>query len=449
VNARDEVTYQNATPAVFGPLWETGARDARYLGAWGGRGSGKSWDRALWFVTRMATEDDYRLACVREVQKSLKDSVHQLLVDTIKREGLESQFEITERAIRNILTGGYAIFMGMRDQSAEAVKSLESMDAAWVEEAQNMSQRSLEVLRPTIRKPRSQIHFTWNPRFKHDPVDQLLRQSEATAAERIIVKANWDTNPHFTDELERERQIDLIQSPERYAHIWEGAYETESDTQFITGAVVAAARTRPFYVDTSDPCIIGVDVARYGDDRTVIKARRGNDARSMPAITLKGSDTMQTVGRVMELANEVAADAIFVDETGVGSGVVDRLHQLTDIAIGINFGARSDHYVQGLAKAANKRAEIWGKMREHLRKSLALEDSDDWEQDLTGPLYSFDVNNAILLEKKDAMRSRGVRSPDLGDALALTYAYPVIARALQRREQERQDENYDPVWSSM
>jgi hypothetical protein len=105
--------------------------------------------------------------------------------------------------------------------------------------------------------------------------------------------------------------------------------------------------------------------------------------------------------------------------------------------------------VQGLAKAANKRAEIWSKMREHLRKSLALEDSDDWEQDLTGPLYSFDVNNAILLEKKDAMRSRGVRSPDLGDALALTYAYPVIARALQRREQERQDENYDPVWSSM
>ena len=445
-----KTTFRNEIIPVFAPLWSQEAEGVRYLGAWGGRGSGKSWDRARHAVVKMATEQDFRIACVREVQKSLKDSVHQLLVDTIKREGLEGQFEITERAIRNVLTGGYAIFMGMRDQSAEAVKSLEAMDCAWVEEAQNMSQRSLEVLRPTIRKPNSQIWATWNPRFKHDPIDKLLRQARATESERVVVKANWNTNNFISDRLKRERQIDLKENPERYDHVWEGAYESESDTQFITGSVVAKARERSFYVDASDVCIVGVDIARYGDDKTVIKARRGGDARSMPAIVLTKMDTMQVVGRVMELAEEVVADAIFVDETGMGSGVVDRLNQLTDIAIGVNFGAKSDHYVQGLPKSSNKRAEIYTKMREHLRKSLAIEDDDEWERDLTGPLYSFDVNNALLLEKKDDMRRRGIPSPDRADALALTYAWPVTRRTmLQEREAQSGADSYDPVWSNL
>ena len=190
---------------VFGPLWQPEARAARYLGAHGGRGSGKSWDRALAGVVRMATEANFRWACVREVQKSLKDSVHQLIVDTIQRENLGAQFDVTERAITNTLTGAYAVFMGMKDQNAESVKSLEGFDVAWWEEAQTASARSLELLRPTIRKPGSQIWATWNPRFKHDPIDLLLRQSRATEAERVVVKANWDANPWFSSELERER----------------------------------------------------------------------------------------------------------------------------------------------------------------------------------------------------------------------------------------------------
>jgi len=155
---------------------------------------------------------------------------------------------------------------------------------------------------------------------------------------------------------------------------------------------------------------------------------------------------MQLVGRVMEAAERHRADAIFVDETGVGAGVVDRLNQLTDIAIGVNFGAASDQRARGLPVAANKRAEMWAKMREHLRTSLAIPRDDDLEADLTGPLYSFNAQNAILLERKEDMRKRGVRSPDIADALALTYAYPVVARALQAAELDEEVEEYDPIW---
>lgn len=433
------------TAEVFGPLWEDEARSYRYLAAHGGRGSGKSWDRALATIQRLSMEAGTRIACVREVQKSLKDSVHQLLVDTIQRENLGSQFEITERSIRNILTGGFAVFMGMKDQNAESVKSLEGFDVAWWEEAQTASDRSLELLRPTIRKPGSQLWFTWNPRYKHDPVDRLLRQGALTDEEALVVKANWDANPWWTEELERERQMDLRSNTERYQHIWEGAYETESDTQFISGGVVQIAQQRDIYTDLSHPCIIGVDVARFGDDRTVIYPRRGPDARSMPYVTLRGADTMQVVGRVMELAEEHKADAIFVDEGGVGAGVIDRLHQITDIAIGINFGSVADNNTRGLPLVANKRAEMWAKMRESLRLNLAIPDDDDLLQDLTGPLYSFDVQNRIQLERKQDMKKRGIRSSDIADALALTYALPVQARAMIRAEEQRIEDNYDPI----
>lgn len=430
---------------AFLPLWSPEARHYRHLGAYGGRGSGKSWDRALAVVTRMM-EGECRIACVREVQKSLKDSVHQLIVDTIGRIGVEGQFEITERAIRNTQTGASAIFLGMKDQNAEAVKSLEGVDVAWWEESQTASQRSVELLRPTVRKPGSQIWWTWNPRFRHDPVDILLRQGSAGETERLVVKANWDANPWWTEELERERRFDLVSNPQRYGHVWEGDYEIESETQFIPGHLVREARLRQPYTDAWDVCIIGVDVARFGDDRTVIFPRRGKNARSFGYVSIKGADTMQVVGRVLEVADRVSADAIFVDEGGVGSGVIDRLHQLTDIAQGVNFGWRSDHHVPGQPKAANKRAEMWAKLREDLRSGLALPDDDELEQDLTAPLYRFDANSAVQLEKKEEMRRRGIRSPDLGDALALTYAYPVVSHAHHETFPSAPDENYDPVF---
>lgn len=435
--------FEPTVAAHFYALWE--ARDKRYLGAHGGRGSGKSWDRALHAVTRMANEHDFRIACVREVQKSLKDSVHQLLVDTIKREGLEQKFEITERAIRAHPTGAYAIFMGMKDQSSEGVKSLEGMDVAWIEEAQNLSNRSLEVLRPTIRKQRSQIWATWNPRFRHDPIDRLLRQNDVVAKEAKVIRVNWDSNPWFTAELEAERQMDLHAFPERYPHVWDGEYETESDFQFITGALVQACREVEPYSEIDDPCIMGVDVARFGDDTSIIKCRRGRDARTMPTHRYRKLSTMQLVGKITEKMKRYKVDQVFIDETGVGGGVVDRLLQMGyENVLGVNFGKTSDHHIQGTAKANNKRSEMWVNMRAAMASGLAIEDDDEWEMDLTGPLYQFDKDNRVQLEKKDDMKKRGVRSPDHADALALTYAYPVVAHAIRQAEIEREIEEYHP-----
>jgi len=437
-------TAEFITPRAFEPLWRS---DCRFIGAHGGRGSGKSWDRALHLLMRV-TQETMRVACVREVQNSIRDSVRQLLVDTIQRQDVGHLFQLTENEIRSA-NGSVIIFRGMADQNAETIKSMENVKIVWWEEAQTASQRSIDLLRPTVRAPGSQIWFTWNPRRKSDPVDQLLRQGGIPDEHKTVVQANWYDNPHFPPELELERQIDMEGDPDRYAHIWEGAYEEESDTQFIGGGLVRAAQQRRPWSELGDPLILGVDVARFGDDVSVIYPRRGFDAATVPYQVYKRLDTMQLASRVAEMAARHHADAVFVDEGGVGAGVVDRLRQLNVNCIGVNFGAKSDHGVPGLPKAANKRAEIWGAMREALRSGLAIPDDQALEADLTGPLYSFTPDNAIQLEKKEDMRKRGVKSPDIADALALTWAYPVTARALQEREEAREEAAYDPVWGSL
>lgn len=404
-------------------LWR---ESKRYKGAYGGRGSGKSQDRAMHVVFRMATEPGLRVVCLREVQNSIKDSVHQLVSDWIQRLGLGALFEITRDEIR-CGNGSMCIFRGMKDQNAESIKSLEGYGIAWFEEAQTCSQRSLDLLRPTIRAPGSELWFTWNPRHKTDPIDIFLRQQSPENA--IVIRVNYDDNPLFPEELEAERQLDENGDEARYRHIWLGDYEELSDSQLISGKIVETAMG---YTAKSDPAaemIMGVDVARFGKDQTVIAFRRGRDAYTEPWISHAKLDTMQTAARVAAEYDRIKPDALFVDETGVGAGVVDRLMQLGYPVRPVNFGSKADSLTE--AKVANKRAEMWVRMREWMRAGAGIPNDTQLEAQLTSVEYKFDANNAIQLERKEDMAKRGLPSPDKADALALTFAYPVMKDSLQ------------------
>lgn len=431
-------------PKVFASLWRS---TARYLGAHGGRGSGKSWDRGDHMNVRHATEPGLNSICLRDQQNSLDQSVFKLLVESQARLGISAMFQPvpSERLIR-APGGGVIMFKGMNEFNAENIKSLEGFDIAWWEEAQTASQRALDLLRPTLRKPGSQFWATWNPRLRSDPIDVMLRQDARFADSRTVVEANWRDNPYRSAELEQERLLDMAGDEAKYRHIWEGDYESESDMQFIGGGVVRAAMERQPHPALSDELVLGVDVARFGDDRSVIKARRGRDAKSIPAIRLKGADTMQVAAAVMAQIDKLRPDGVFIDEGGVGGGVVDRCRQMGYSVVGVNFGGKADRSIEGVPKCANKRAQMWATGREWLRDGGCIEDSRELEMDLTGPLYSFDSNNAIVLEKKSDMKKRGVSSPDEADALMLTFAYPVVARSIARLQEERRHADWHPVW---
>jgi phage terminase large subunit len=213
------------TARVFHPL----LTPSRYKAAWGGRGSGKSHFFAGLIVEDSLREKGLRSVCIREVQKSLKESAKRLIEDKLNefRLGEADGFKVFEKVIETP-GDGLIIFQGMQDHTAESVKSLEGVKRAWVEEAQSLSGRSLGLLRPTIRAEGSELWFSWNPRRKNDPVDLMFRGPEPpTGAE--VVKANWSDNPWFPKELEQERLDCLRANPDQYDHIWEGGYVSVAD----------------------------------------------------------------------------------------------------------------------------------------------------------------------------------------------------------------------------
>ena len=211
---------------------------ARYKGAHGGRGSGKSHAFAELLVARAAATQGFRAACVREVQKSLKNSVKLLVEDKIKALGVSSMFEVLEAEIRTP-GGGVIMFQGMQNHTADSIKSLEGFDVAWVEEAQSLSQRSLDLLRPTIRKPGSELWFSWNPGKPTDPVDVLLR-GETPPRNAVVLEVNWSDNPHLPTDLLEEQEDDLRRDPDKWLHVWNGAYSLNSEARVFRNWQVEA-----------------------------------------------------------------------------------------------------------------------------------------------------------------------------------------------------------------
>ena len=192
----------------------------RYKGAYGGRGGAKSHFFAEQAILK-CYQQPTRIVCIREVQNSIKDSVRQLLIDKIAKLGLEREFDPVETEIRGP-EGSLIIFKGMQSYNADNIKSLEAYDIAWIEEAQTLSQHSLDLLRPTIRKEGSELWFSWNPRYKTDPVDAFFRKHHPEEAVSVMV--NWRDNPWFPEVLRKEMEHDFKTDPDKAEHIWNGGY---------------------------------------------------------------------------------------------------------------------------------------------------------------------------------------------------------------------------------
>ncbi len=217
-------TLRVEVPRAFAPL----EKSARYLGAWGGRGSGKShYFGGKWLRRNIAGKADF--VCLREVQRSLEFSVKKLLEQKIEKYNAGSYFEVQDRRIL-AKSGGVTIFEGLQNHTADSIKSLEDFDVAWVEEAHSLTQRSLDILRPTIRKPGSQLWFSWNPDLETDPVDVLLR-GEQPPPDALIVKANYRDNPWLPEVLREELEFDRKRDPDKFAHIWLGEYRKNSEAR--------------------------------------------------------------------------------------------------------------------------------------------------------------------------------------------------------------------------
>ena len=229
-----------------------------------------------------------------------------------------------------------------------------------------------------------------------------------------------------------------------------GEFPRAGSLQFIPSDLVDAAMGREPVCHVWEPLIMGVDVARFGDDQSVIAFRRGRDACSVPWHKYRGRDLMFLAGEIAALADREKVDAIFVDGVGIGAGIVDRLRQMGLKVFDVQSGASPSGitHLNRPIKVKNKRVEMWAIMRDWLEVG-AIPDDNELEADLTGIEYGYDADDRIVLERVEDMKKRGLASPDSATALALTFAEPVAAKmddtAIRVAEKQRQAMvDYDP-----
>ena len=218
-----EVTLDILTPRWSVPLLDP----CPLKGAKGGRSSGKSHERVESAVELIVLDPDFQIVCIREIQKSLKFSMKKLFEAKIRKFGLQRLFKITDTEIRRVNGEGLIIFQGMQDHTADSIKSLEGFDLALCEEAQSLSQRSIDLLEPTIRKPGSEIWMIWNPDQPDDAVEKLFKDNP----DSILVHVNYTDNPWCPQKMIRLAEKTRRQDLEKYDHIWLGGYNTKSDAQ--------------------------------------------------------------------------------------------------------------------------------------------------------------------------------------------------------------------------
>lgn len=296
------------------------------------------------------------------------------------------------------------------------------LDGVTLDEPAQMDPRLFpEIIRPALSDRRGYATFIGTPKGR-DYFYQVWTNalSDPEWFTMRLRASETGVIPH--DELEAARRI---MSESQYAREFECSFDEPDVDQFIPSSMVDAAvdrKSRPL-----GPKVLGLDVARHGDDRTVALFRNGDVIESDWIKVWRGLDTMQTVGRVAELITLWAPDQVFVDGVGVGGGVVDRLRQLGYRVTDVNGGStpmNDERYY-------NLRAEMWAKMKEWLAARGDIPNNMALANDLSAPSYSFDARNRLKLEKKEEMKSRGLPSPDLADALALTFARPVATPDVQ------------------
>lgn len=234
-----------------------------------------------------------------------------------------------------------------------------------------------------------------------------------------------------TDKQVYERIIQEYGADSSQAHVEVyGMFPSEGDDQFIPADIVDEAMKRDKYKDQTAPIIIGVDPARFGADATVIAIRQGRDIVRIDRH--RGDDTMTVVGHIIEAIEEFKPAMVVIDEGGLGAGIVDRLKEQRYKIKGVNFGNKSSNAIM----YGNKRAEMWGKMKDWLRTASIPKDRF-LKTDLISPMIKPDSKGTIFLESKKDMKSRGLASPDAADAICVTFAFPVAHREYNSKNERR------------
>lgn len=434
------LNFSSKFQPLFQSMW-------RFIVFYGGRGSGKSFNIARALVLRAYTTP-LRILCCREIQKSINDSVIQMLIDQIELLGLQSFFEIQKTQIIG-KNGSRFTFAGLKT-NITSIKSMTGVDIVWVEEGENVSKESWDVLIPTIREDGSQIIVSFNPKNILDDTYQRFVVHPPERCASVLV--NWQDNPYFPKELMEDMEQMKARDYELYLHVYEGQPIADSDLAIIKPVWIKAAidAHKQLGFEPLGKKVIGFDVADEGEDANANCLVHGSVV--LDCFSWQGGDVISSADRTANTALEFLADEIIYDSIGVGAGVKARynrtLKQGKLLAVGFNAGGAVEYpereYSLGKKNKdmfANVKAQAWWAVRERFYKtyraikfgdtyppeelislSSEISELDYLIAELSRPRVDYDNNGRVKAESKKEMKKRGIPSPNLADSLIMAVS---------------------------
>jgi hypothetical protein len=403
-----------------------------------GHGVGKtsvlSWIVLGWLLTRFPA----KIPCTAPTAHQLEDvlwgeigkwyrTLHPFLQGLLELK--RDRIELTA-----VPTQSFAVARTARREQPEAFQGFHAENLLFIaDEASGIDDLIFEVGEGAMSTPKAKTILAGNPtRISGYFFEAFNRRRSFWHVMHVPCQRSGRVDPEY---IERMAQTYGPESDIYRVRVL-GEFPRAEVNQFIAPDIVEGCLHYTAEGFDTQPVVLGVDVARFGDDKTVIRLRQGRKVGR--AWKYRGKDTMETAALVADLVQEHKPQAVFVDGGGVGGGVVDRLKQLVSrrLIIEVNGGSEAHDPVTYF----NKRAEMWGRMRDYLKAGAQLPNDRELTDDLSGPEYGFSAKQQIQLERKEDMKRRGLASPDDGDALALTFAELIIKRG--------PDFGPPPIWPS-
>lgn len=455
--------------AAFRPLFTP----KRYKIYFGGRGGAKSWAFAQALIIQGAMRP-IRILCTRELQQSIQESVHKLISDTINRLGLHTFYEIQQSTIKG-RNGTQFIFSGLRNNTTQ-IKSMEAVDIVWCEEAEVISEKSWDILIPTIRKSGSEIWVSFNPADELDatyqrfvtPYQEELKQGPFENELVYVAKVGWQDNPWFPSELREEMELCKANDYQKYLHIWEGECNANyADSlvkpEWFNAAIDAHKRLgfKPQGVKT-----LGFDPADEGTDAKALIIRHGSVVTTTDMWTT--GDVADAIEKAWDTAYDHRCTDLVYDGIGIGAAVKVKLKQsdprgkleITNFVGGESVRDPEMKYEEDRKNKdvfRNLRAQFYWHLRDRFESTYrAIERGDYIDPD---KLISIDSgienlaqlrsevcrvqrkrgsNTYIQVESKEDMKKREMPSPNLADALMMAFANnPPKTRVWEKLEYPR------------
>lgn len=384
----------------------------RYYLADGGRGSGKSQAFAR-IILYLCEQRKVRVCCGRETQNSIEESVYRLLVDLIKQYGLN--FRITSSKIIHNITGSEVIFKGFRENGVENTKGMEGFDIVWIDEAQTLTKRTIDVVIPTIRKPNSVVWFSMNRFVRNDPAYEFCKARPNC----LCVHIDYFENPFCTQELKDEAEICKQANEKDYRHIWLGEPMEEAQDYLFNFGKLDKMNKIEAWGDIFTPArVIGIDFAAQGSDLSVLTVLdRASQVHWKMTYQEAWSeaDAMVSTGKIADLLGKFKPTASCIDVGGMGYVVYNRLQE-----IGVRINPFNGAEQKGVPpEYGNTRAWGYYTLKEYIDNEWLIVDSPMTVKELENIRFKYKSNGERLIMSKDDMRKEGIHSPDRADSLMM------------------------------